>query len=71
MSPRHLPGVPLPGRGEADPGAQLFVEAVLVSSIIRGLSEPEMGECRRPTLTSPREIPVEGQPADVAEIVEG
>lgn len=44
---------------------------MLVSSIIRGLSEPEMGECRRPTLTSPREIPVEGQPADVAEIVEG
>jgi haloalkane dehalogenase len=29
----------------------------------------EPGESRRPTLTWPREIPVEGEPADVVEIV--
>jgi len=28
------------------------------------------GEDRRPTLTWPREIPVDGEPADVVEIVE-
>lgn len=57
----------------------LFVEAVLPGSIQRHLSDDEMaeyrrpfarpGEDRRPTLTWPREIPVDGQPADVAEIV--
>jgi haloalkane dehalogenase len=59
----------------------LFVEAVLPASIQRRLSDAEMdeyrrpfanrGEDRRPTLTWPREIPVEGEPADVVEIVEG
>jgi len=29
----------------------------------------EPGETRRPTLTWPREIPIEGEPADVVEIV--
>jgi haloalkane dehalogenase len=29
----------------------------------------EPGESRRPTLTWPREIPIDGEPADVAEIV--
>jgi haloalkane dehalogenase len=29
----------------------------------------EAGESRRPTLTWPREIPLDGEPADVAEIV--
>ncbi len=29
----------------------------------------EPGESRRPTLTWPREIPLDGEPADVAEIV--
>lgn len=58
----------------------LFVEAVLPASIQRKLTEEEMaeyrrpfrepGEDRRPTLTWPREIPVEGEPADVVEIVE-
>ncbi len=57
----------------------LFVEAILPASIIRTLSEEEMavyrapylepGEARRPTLTWPRQIPIEGTPADVAEIV--
>ena len=58
----------------------LFVEAVLPASIQRRLTEEEMteyrrpfsspGEDRRPTLTWPREIPMEGDPADVVEIVE-
>jgi haloalkane dehalogenase len=57
----------------------VFVEAVLPGSILRRLSDEEMaeyrrpflepGERRRPTLTWPREIPVEGEPADVTEIV--
>lgn len=58
----------------------LFVEAVLPASILRDLSAEEMaeyrrpfaspGEDRRPTLTWPREIPIEGEPADVTEIVQ-
>jgi haloalkane dehalogenase len=61
-------------------GFNLFVEAVLPGSILRGLTEPELevyrrpfrepGEGRRPTLTWPREIPIEGEPADVCGIVE-
>jgi haloalkane dehalogenase len=57
----------------------LFVEAVLPASIMRQLSDAEHDEYRRPfveprhrrpTLTWPREIPIEGEPADVTEIVE-
>ena len=58
----------------------LFIEGMLPSSILRKLSEEEMneyrrpylvaGEDRRPTLTWPREIPIEGEPADVVEIVQ-
>ncbi len=56
----------------------LFVEAVLPGSILRDLTPAEHDEYRRPflqpehrrpTLTWPREIPIEGQPADVHEIV--
>jgi haloalkane dehalogenase len=57
----------------------LFVEAILPASIVRDLDPAEMaeyrrpfaepGEGRRPTLTWPREIPIEGTPADVTEIV--
>ncbi len=57
----------------------VFVERVLPGSVLRGLTEEEMevyrrpflkpGESRRPTLTWPREIPIEGEPADVVEIV--
>lgn len=52
----------------------LFVEAVLPASIQRTLSDAEMDtyrapfadrEARRPTLVWPREIPIEGEPADV------
>jgi haloalkane dehalogenase len=59
----------------------LFVERVLPGSVIRDLTDDEMtvyrrpflnpGEDRRPTLTWPRQIPLEGEPADVVEIVEG
>jgi haloalkane dehalogenase len=57
----------------------VFVENVLPGSVLRRLSDEEMaeyrrpyvepGESRRPTLTWPREIPVEGEPPDVTEIV--
>ncbi len=57
----------------------LFIEGVLPNSILRDLTEEEHdeyrrpfadgGESRRPTLTWPREIPLEGEPADVVEIV--
>lgn len=56
-----------------------FVEKILPSSILRKLSQAEMaeyrrpffnpGEDRRPTLAWPREIPIYGEPEDVAEIV--
>ncbi|HEB88409.1 MAG TPA: haloalkane dehalogenase [Deltaproteobacteria bacterium] len=58
----------------------LFIEGMLPNSILRRLSEEEMneyrrpfrnpGEDRRPTLTWPREIPIEGEPADVTRIVQ-
>ncbi len=57
----------------------VFVERILPGSILRQLGEDEMaeyrrpfeapGEDRRPTLTWPREIPIDGEPADVTEIV--
>lgn len=58
----------------------VFVERILPASVLRELGEEEMavyrrpylepGESRRPTLTWPREIPVNGEPADVYAIVE-
>lgn len=57
----------------------LFVERVLPGSVIRELSDDEMdvyrrpfmraGEDRRPTLSWPRQIPIDGEPEDVHEIV--
>ena len=57
-----------------------FVEAILPSSILRPLEEAELaeyrrpflrpGEDRRPTLSWPRQIPVDGEPSDVVAIVE-
>ena len=57
----------------------VFVERILPASVMRGLTDEEMavyrkryteeGESRRPTLTWPREIPVDGEPADVVGIV--
>lgn len=56
----------------------MFIEQVLPGAILRKLSEEEMaeyrrpflqpGEARRPTLSWPRQIPAEGQPAEVVEI---
>jgi haloalkane dehalogenase len=56
----------------------LFIEKVLPEAVLRTLSIEEMaeyrrpfaepGEGRRPTLTWPREIPIEGHPGDVAAI---
>jgi haloalkane dehalogenase len=56
-----------------------FIEFNLPATILRKLTEEEMneyrrpfagpGEARRPTLTWPRQLPVDGEPADVAEIV--
>jgi haloalkane dehalogenase len=56
-----------------------FVEQVLPGAVLRGLGEAELtvyrrpylepGESRRPTLTWPRQIPIDGEPAEVAEIV--
>ena len=58
----------------------IFVERILPASIIRDLTDAEMaeyrrpyefkGEPRRPTLTWPREIPIEGEPDDVHRIVQ-
>jgi haloalkane dehalogenase len=56
-----------------------FVEVILPRAIIRTLSEEEMAayrapyserEARLPTLVWPRQIPIEGEPADVAAIVQ-
>ncbi len=56
-----------------------FVDVVLPRSIIRKLSEEEMAayrapyqdrEARLPTLVWPRELPIDGAPADVVAIVE-
>jgi haloalkane dehalogenase len=59
----------------------VFVERILPASVLRGLTTEEMeryrepfreaGEGRRPTLTWPREIPLDGEPADVVALVEG
>jgi len=56
-----------------------FIEKILPGAILRTLNEEEMaeyrrpflkpGEDRRPTLSWPRQLPIEGEPADVIEIV--
>lgn len=58
----------------------VFVERILPASVLRAMTEEEMdvyrapyreaGESRRPVLQWPREIPVDGEPADVVSIVE-
>jgi haloalkane dehalogenase len=57
----------------------VFVERILPASVLRALTPEEMehyrepfrepGESRRPTLTWPREIPIDGEPADVVALV--
>jgi haloalkane dehalogenase len=56
-----------------------FVEQILPMSVIRKMTDDEQavyrrpfanaGEDRRPTLTWPRQIPIEGEPAEVVKIV--
>ena len=56
----------------------LFVEGVLPAAILRRLSEDEMaayrapfanaGEDRRPALTWPRQIPIEGEPPEMVRV---
>lgn len=81
----NAPDPELFGRLRSAEGEQMvldenvFVEVVLPAGTQRELSDAEMaayrapylepGESRRPTLTWPREIPIDGQPADVHEIV--
>ena len=57
----------------------MFVEAVLPSSVIRELADDEMNayrapfdtpDNRQPTLNWPRQIPIEGEPAHMVELVE-
>jgi haloalkane dehalogenase len=58
----------------------LFIEGILPNAILRELTPEEhdvyrapwrrSGESRRPMLTWPREIPIEGEPKDVARIVD-
>jgi len=57
----------------------VFIERILPASVLRKLTDAEMdayrapflapGEGRRPLLTWPREIPIDGEPADVDRIV--
>jgi haloalkane dehalogenase len=57
----------------------MFVEAVLPSSVLRGLGEEEMAhykapfstpDDRQPTLNWPRQIPITGEPAHMVELVD-
>jgi haloalkane dehalogenase len=60
-------------------GKNVFVERILPASILRQLSDEELaeyrrpydqpGEDRRPTLTWPRQIPLDGEPVEVVQIV--
>ena len=57
----------------------VFVERILPASVLRPLRDDEMdvyrapyrepGEVRRPVLQWPREIPIDGEPADVVSVV--
>lgn len=57
----------------------MFVEVMLPTAVQRGLTDEEMayyrkpylnaGEDRRPTLSWPRNLPIDGQPADVVSVV--
>ena len=57
----------------------MFVERVLIGSIMRKLSEAEMAEYRKPflnredrwpTLSWPRQLPIAGEPPEIVELVE-
>ena len=69
-----------PGGEDMILAKNMFVERILPGSILRKLTDEEMaeyrrpfanpGEDRRPTLTWPRMIPIDGEPADVVAVVE-
>ena len=69
-----------PGGEEMILDKNMFVERILPGSILRPLAEAEMaeyrrpfvnpGEDRRPTLSWPRSIPIDGEPPQVVRIVE-
>lgn len=58
----------------------VFVERILPGSILRQLEESELqeyrrpfseaGEGRRPMLSWPRQLPIDGEPADIVEVVQ-
>lgn len=57
----------------------MFIEAVLPSAVLRGLSDEEMAhyrapfekpEDRQPTLNWPRQIPIDGEPPHMVELLE-
>jgi haloalkane dehalogenase len=58
----------------------IFIERILPGSVLRKLTDAEMdayrrpfptpGESRRPMLTWPRQIPFDGEPADVTALVD-
>lgn len=58
----------------------VFVERILPGSVLNPIPEEDMavyrkpyeepGESRRPTLTWPREIPIDGEPADMVSVIE-
>ena len=77
---RVFQGFRSPAGGEMVLENNVFVERVLPGSVLRELTAEEMevyrrpfaepGEARRPTLTWPRQIPIDGEPPDVVAIVE-
>jgi haloalkane dehalogenase len=77
---RVFQGFRTPGGEDMVLAKNVFVERVLPGSVMRPLAPEEMaeyrrpfaqpGEDRRPTLTWPRQIPIDGEPADVVRIVE-
>ena len=77
---RAFQGFRSPAGEEMILAKNMFVERILPGSVLRKLSEAEMaeyrrpfanpGEDRRPTLSWPRQIPIDGQPADVVAVVE-
>ncbi len=69
-----------PGGEEMILEKNMFVERILPGSILRPLAEAEMaeyrrpfaepGEARRPTLSWPRSLPIEGEPPEVVKVAE-
>ncbi len=69
-----------PGGEEMVLEKNVFVERVLPGAVLRKLGQEEMaeyrrpfaqaGEDRRPTLSWPRQIPIDGEPADVVAVVD-